>query len=94
LGLATLDRPPPAGSSRPLAWFVAAFRLANAVFTVAVVAALPWRVYGLVGRLAALAGHDPAGPVVRGAALLACAFLAAGLGWSARHRLRSLAGRQ
>jgi hypothetical protein len=94
LGLVTLDRPPPAGSSRPLAWFVALYRVANALFLVAVVVTLPWRAYGLAFGQAHLAGLDPAGPWPRVAALVVTAVLFAGLGFSAWKRLRRLAGRQ
>jgi hypothetical protein len=94
LGLRTLDRPPPAGSPRPLAWFVALYRVANILFLVAVVATLPWRAHGLAFDLARRAGLDPRGPGPRIAAGVVTAVLVAGFGGTAWQKVRRLAGKQ
>ena len=75
LGLDDLDRPPPAGASRFLVWFVALFRVANGVFLCLVVFWFPQRIFGLVLRTAQLAGLDPRHDAVRTAAGMVAAAL-------------------
>jgi hypothetical protein len=91
LGLADLDTAPPASTPLPVRWFVALFRLMNALFMVAVVVLIPLRVHRLLTGLALRGGLDPDHPLIRVSALAAAVFLLAGMGLAAARRLRRLA---
>jgi len=91
MGLDDLDSAPPAWAPRPVAWFVALFRILNALFMVAVTVWLPLRVHHLVTGLALRGGLDPDHPLARIPALAAAVFLLAGVALAAARRLRRLA---
>jgi hypothetical protein len=90
LELDDLDRPPSAGSSRFLSWFVALFRVANGLLLCFVVVWVPKRIFAMVLQTADLAGFDPQDPAVRTLATLAAFTVLGGLAFRTWRRLRSL----